>query len=59
LKNVGDDESVRRFFGNFTANYEINSWSNISYRLALDNYTQTKNIMSTEEMDSLSTMKVI
>ncbi|HOZ74803.1 MAG TPA: SusC/RagA family TonB-linked outer membrane protein [Flavobacterium sp.] len=42
LKNVGDDESVRRFFGNFTANYEINSWSNISYRLALDNYTQTK-----------------
>jgi len=42
LKNSSDDESVRRFFGNFTASYEINSWSNISYRLALDNYTQTK-----------------
>ncbi|MFN9113860.1 MAG: SusC/RagA family TonB-linked outer membrane protein, partial [Bacteroidota bacterium] len=37
-----DDESVRRFFGNFTASYDINSWSNVSYRLSLDNYTQTK-----------------
>lgn len=42
LKNSSDDESVRRFFGNFTALYEVNSWSNISYRLALDNYTQIK-----------------
>jgi len=42
LKNAGDDEGVRRFFGNFTASYELNSWSNVSYRLALDNYTQTK-----------------
>ena len=42
LKNSSDDESVRRFYGNFTVSYEINSWSNISYRLALDNYTQTK-----------------
>ena len=42
LKNASDEESVRRFFGNFTASYDINSWSNISYRLALDNYTQTK-----------------
>ncbi len=42
LKNSSDDESVRRFFGNFTTTYEINSWSNVSYRLALDNYTQTK-----------------
>jgi TonB-linked SusC/RagA family outer membrane protein len=42
LKNSSDDESVRRFFGNFTTSYEINSWSNISYRLSMDNYTQTK-----------------
>jgi len=42
LKNSSDDESVRRFFGNFTTSYEINSWSNVSYRLSADNYTQTK-----------------
>ena len=42
LKNASDNEGVRRFFGNITAGYEINSWSNVSYRLALDNYTQTK-----------------
>jgi TonB-linked SusC/RagA family outer membrane protein len=42
LKNSSDDESVRRFFGNFTAVYDINTWSNVSYRLALDNYTQRK-----------------
>ena len=42
LKNSSDDESVRRFYGNFTAVYDINSWSNLSYRLALDNYTQKK-----------------
>lgn len=43
LKNASDDEGVRRFFGNVAATYEINSWSNVSYRMALDNYTQTKN----------------
>lgn len=42
LKNSSDDESVRRFFGNFTTSFEINSWSNVSYRLSMDNYTQTK-----------------
>ncbi len=42
LKNSSDDEAVRRFFGNFSALYDINSWSNVSYRLALDNYTQRK-----------------
>ncbi len=42
LANSSDDESVRRFFGNFTTSYEINSWSNISYRLTLDNYSQRK-----------------
>lgn len=42
LKNSSDDESVRRFYGNFTAMYDINSWSNVSYRLAIDNYTQKK-----------------
>jgi TonB-linked SusC/RagA family outer membrane protein len=42
LKNSSDDEAVRRFFGNFTVSYEINSWSNISYRLSLDNYIQNK-----------------
>jgi len=42
LKNASDDESVRRFYGNFTAMYEFNSWSNISYRMTLDNYTQNK-----------------
>ena len=42
LKNSADKESVRRFFGNFKAIYAINSWSNLSYTLALDNYTQRK-----------------
>jgi TonB-dependent SusC/RagA subfamily outer membrane receptor len=42
LANSSDDEVVRRIFGNFTTSYEINSWSNVSYRLALDNYTQRK-----------------
>ncbi len=42
LKNAADEEAVRRFYGNFTAMYDINSWSNVSYRLALDNYTQRK-----------------
>lgn len=42
LKNGSDEEAVRRFYGNFTAMYDINSWSNVSYRLALDNYTQSK-----------------
>ncbi len=43
LKNTSDDENVRRFFGNFSTNYTINSWSNVSYRLSYDNYTQRKN----------------
>ncbi|SDJ13863.1 SusC/RagA family TonB-linked outer membrane protein [Flavobacterium noncentrifugens] len=42
LKNASDDEHVRRFFGNFSALYDVNSWSNVSYRLAMDNYTQAK-----------------
>lgn len=42
LKNASDDEEVRRFFGNFSALYDVNSWSNLSYRLAIDNYTQKK-----------------
>jgi TonB-linked SusC/RagA family outer membrane protein len=42
LKNSSDNESVRRYFGNFTASYDLNSWSNVSYRLSMDNYTQTK-----------------
>lgn len=42
LKNSSDNETVRRFFGNISALYEINSWSNLSYRLAIDNYTQIK-----------------
>lgn len=42
LKNSSDDESVRRFFGNFTTTYELNSFSNLVYRFTLDNYTQTK-----------------
>lgn len=42
LKNSSDDEDVRRFFGNMTAMYDVNSWSNISYRFAFDNYTQRK-----------------
>ncbi len=42
LKNASDDEAVRRFFANFSALYDVNSWSNVSYRLAIDNYTQRK-----------------
>jgi TonB-linked SusC/RagA family outer membrane protein len=42
LKNASDNESVRRFFGNFTTMFELNSWSNVSYRLSTDYYTQVK-----------------
>ncbi len=42
LKNSSDDESVRRFFGNFTTSFELNSWSNFSYRLSTDYFTQVK-----------------
>ena len=42
LKNSSDNEGVRRFYGSFSSIYELNSWSNISYRLSIDNYTQTK-----------------
>lgn len=42
LENASDDESVRRFYANFSAAYDLNSWSNISYRLGFDNYTQRK-----------------
>ncbi len=42
LKNSGDKEAVRRFFGNFKVNYAVNSWSNLTYTLAIDNYTQRK-----------------
>lgn len=42
LKNSGDNESVRRFFGNFTTSFELNNWSNFSYRLSADYFTQVK-----------------
>lgn len=42
LKNSSDDEAVRRFYGNFTALYDLNSWSTLSYRFSVDNYTQRK-----------------
>lgn len=42
LKNSADKEGVRRFFGNFKAVFEINDWSNLTYGLSLDNYTQKK-----------------
>ncbi len=42
LKNTNDGEKVRRFFGNFSTNYELNDWSNLSYRVTLDEYTQTQ-----------------
>ena len=42
LKNSGDLERVRRFYGNFSALLKLNDWSNVSYRLAIDNYTQNK-----------------
>ncbi len=40
LKNANDNEKVRRFFGNMSTNYELNDWSNLSYRVTLDEYTQ-------------------
>ena len=42
LNNALDSEKVRRFFGNFKTIYNINSWSFMSYTLALDNYNQKK-----------------
>ncbi len=39
LNNSGDNEKVRRFYGSVALSYEINSWSNLSYRLSLDNST--------------------
>ncbi len=40
LKNITDTESVRRFFGNVAASYDVNDWLNVSYRLSLDSYSQ-------------------
>lgn len=42
LYNASDSEKVRRFFVNTTLSYELNSWSNVSYRLAYDAYNQTQ-----------------
>ncbi len=39
-KNINDAEAVRRFFGNITLSYDFNDWLNLSYRMALDQYTQ-------------------
>ena len=40
LKNSQETEDVRRFTSNVTALYEINNWSNISYRVGYDAYNQ-------------------
>ncbi len=55
LANSSDDETVRRVFGNFTTNYEINSWSNVSYRLSFDNYTQRKKFYINKGNDASGT----
>jgi TonB-linked SusC/RagA family outer membrane protein len=40
LANAEEKENVRRFFGNVTAAYKLNSWSDISYRVSIDGYNQ-------------------
>ncbi len=45
LKNAEETEDVRRFTGNMTAMYELNSWSNLSYRMAYDSYNQTQSFV--------------
>ncbi len=42
LKNVEETEDVRRMTANATALYEINSWSNLSYRVGYDAYNQVQ-----------------
>ncbi|SMC64257.1 SusC/RagA family TonB-linked outer membrane protein [Cellulophaga tyrosinoxydans] len=39
-KNINTKEKVRRVFGNISLNYDITDWLNLSYRMALDQYTQ-------------------
>lgn len=40
LNNVIDQETVNRFFGNVTFNYQLADWLNVSYRFGLDTYDQ-------------------
>ncbi len=40
LKNAENLDQVRRFFGSFSTNYKVNDWSNLAYRVTLDEYTQ-------------------
>lgn len=40
LNNVSDTETVDRFFGNVTFNYQLADWLNVSYRFGLDTYDQ-------------------
>ncbi len=40
VKNINDNEKIRRFFGNLTASYDINDWINASYSVRLDGYSQ-------------------
>ncbi|RMB62806.1 SusC/RagA family TonB-linked outer membrane protein [Dokdonia sinensis] len=42
LKNINDNEQVRRFFGNISTNYDLNDWSSLNYRITLDQYTQVQ-----------------
>lgn len=40
LNNVNDFETVNRFFGNVTLNYQLTDWLNASYRFGVDTYDQ-------------------
>jgi len=42
LENINDNEKVNRFFGNTTLGYKINDNVQLSYRIGIDNYTQTQ-----------------
>ncbi|MAZ26384.1 MAG: SusC/RagA family TonB-linked outer membrane protein [Cytophagaceae bacterium] len=40
IKNINDNEKVRRFYGNITTTYDITDWLNASYSVRLDSYNQ-------------------
>lgn len=42
IENITDHETVDRFFGNATLGYDINDNFSVSYRMGIDNYTQTQ-----------------
>lgn len=44
--NAFQDENVNRFMGNLGANYKVNDWININYKVGMDQYTDKRFILT-------------